>query len=63
MKILAPEGVVVAVVGVEKAKEVEVQMLEELEHQAVNKVRLGNIEVSRRLGKRMRHDVPWIHAT
>ena len=26
-------------------------------------VRLGNIEVSRRLGKRMRHAVSWIHAT
>ena len=24
-------------------------------------VRLGNIEVSRRLGKRMRHAVSWIH--
>ena len=26
-------------------------------------VRLGNIEVSRRLGKRRRHVVSWIHAT
>ena len=26
-------------------------------------VRLGNIEVSGRLGKRMRHAVSWIHAT
>ena len=26
-------------------------------------VRLGNIEVNRRLGKRMRHAVSWIHAT
>ena len=26
-------------------------------------VRLGNIEVSRRLGKRRRHAVSWIHAT
>ena len=26
-------------------------------------VRLGNIEVSRRLGKRMWHAVSWIHAT
>jgi len=26
-------------------------------------VRLGNIEVSRRLGKRMRHAVSWMHAT
>ena len=26
-------------------------------------VRLGNFEVSRRLGKRMRHAVSWIHAT
>ena len=26
-------------------------------------VRLGNIEVSRRLGKMMRHAVSWIHAT
>ena len=26
-------------------------------------VRLGNIEVSMRLGKRMRHVVSWIHAT
>ena len=26
-------------------------------------VRLGNIEVSRRLGKRRRHAVSWVHAT
>ena len=26
-------------------------------------VRLGNIEVSRRLGKRRRHAISWIHAT
>ena len=26
-------------------------------------VRLGNIEVRRRLGKRMRHAVSWVHAT
>ena len=37
VKILAPEGVVVAVAGVEKAREVEVQMLEELGHKAVDK--------------------------
>ena len=26
-------------------------------------VRLGNIEIRRRLGKRMRHAISWIHAT
>ena len=37
MQILALEGVVVAGAGVEKAREVKVQMLEELGHQAVGK--------------------------
>ena len=32
----APEGVVVTIVGVEKEREEEVLMLEELEHQAMN---------------------------
>ena len=32
----APEGVVTATVGVEQVREVEVIMLEELEHQAVD---------------------------
>ena len=36
MKILSLEGVVSAVVGVEKAKEWEVQMLEGLGHQAAD---------------------------
>ena len=36
-QILSLEGVVSAVVGVEKAKEWEVQTLEELGHQAVGK--------------------------
>ena len=37
MQILALEGVVFFVAGVEKAREVEVQRLEELEHQAMDK--------------------------
>ena len=37
MKILALKGAVDAVAGVEKAREVEVKMLEELEHQATDK--------------------------
>ena len=36
MQILALEGVVVAFVGVEKARETEVPMLEELEHQTAD---------------------------
>ena len=35
-QILSLEGVVSAIVGVEKAREWEVQMLEELGHQAVD---------------------------
>ena len=61
VQILALEGVVSAVVGVEKAKEWEVQMLEELGHQVVG--RMGNIEVSRRVGKMRRHAVSEIHGT
>ena len=37
MQILALEGVVVVVARVEKAREAEVKMLEELGHQAVDK--------------------------
>ena len=37
MHALAPERVVVVVAGVEKAREEEVLMLEELEHQAVDR--------------------------
>ena len=37
MQILAREWIVVVIAGVEKAREVEVQMLEELGHQAVGK--------------------------
>ena len=37
MQILALEGAVGVVAGVEKARELEVQMLEELEHQAMDK--------------------------
>ena len=36
VQILFPEGVVVAIAGVEKAREVEVLMLEELEHWAAD---------------------------
>ena len=37
MQILAWEGVVGVVARIEKAREVEVKMLEEMEHQAVDK--------------------------
>ena len=37
MQILALEGVVVAIAGVEKEREWKVEMLEELGHQAVGK--------------------------
>ena len=48
----------VAIAGVEKAREAGVLMLEELEHQATDRIirSLGNIVVNR-LGKMRRHVV------
>ena len=48
MQTLAPWGLVVVVVGVEKAREVEVLMLEELEHWAADK---DNGQVGKHCGK------------
>ena len=50
MQILALEGVVVVVVGVEKAREAEVLMLEELEHQVAD---TNNKEVGQHCGKQV----------
>ena len=61
----ALEGAVAAVGGVEKAREEEVLILEELKHQAMVQIirRLGNSVENWRLGKMRRHAVSWICAT